>query len=528
LGVATAEPSGALKTVANGRATAKGARDAPDEEQATTRRLRPAAAPEPRDIRSRRPYLLAALLNRDSLRSVVRRLTLLALDIFGVYAAIFSALALKELLRGEFVASQAFTTTNDFAPLACLVTVLLFATHGLYGRRESRSPNFTRIFGALFQATVISLIFALVSGEEFSSYYIFYGSLLLAGLYVSGLRLAYESATFRVLHDHGYSRRVILVGTGDQIERVARALEGSSRTSYEPIGFVSPKPRPENGLPSLGTLDDLPGLIAEHRADEVIIADPDFPEDRAVALIDVCDEHGVTVRIAPSTMEVLVQRAEFVSGEALPLFELRRPVFEGVDYALKRSFDLIVAALVVVLLSPLLLLVAILVRMTSDGPVLHRGMRPGVGEHLFACLKFRTMYAGAEQEQEQLESRNEKTGAIFKLRDDPRVTPLGRLLRRFSIDELPQLFNVLRGEMSLVGPRPLPVRDYERLEDWHRRRYLVLPGMTGLWQVSGRSDLGFDDLVRLDFLYIERWSPLLDVATLLRTIPAVLRRRGAY
>ena len=134
----------------------------------------------------------------------------------------------------------------------------------------------------------------------------------------------------------------------------------------------------------------------------------------------------------------------------------------------------------------------------------------------------------AEQRQDELEALNEAGGALFKIRDDPRVTPVGRFLRRWSLDELPQLFNVLRGEMSLVGPRPLPTRDYERLEDWHRKRYLVLPGMTGLWQVSGRSELDFDELVRLDFLYLERWSVFLDLSIMLKTIPAVLRRRGAW
>jgi exopolysaccharide biosynthesis polyprenyl glycosylphosphotransferase len=260
----------------------------------------------------------------------------------------------------------------------------------------------------------------------------------------------------------------------------------------------------------------------------VIIADPDFPEERAVELIDYCHQNGVTVRIAPSTMELLVQRAEFVPGQGVPLFEMRPPVFEGVNYVLKRAFDLVGALLITVLVSPILLVAAILVRLSSPGPILHRGVRPGIGERPFNCLKFRTMYEHDASEQAKLEPLNEQSGAIFKLRNDPRVTPIGRFLRRWSIDELPQLFNVLRGEMSLVGPRPLPVRDFERLEDWHRRRYMVMPGMTGLWQVSGRSDLGSDDLVRLDFLYIESWSPILDAAIILRTVPAVLRRRGAY
>jgi lipopolysaccharide/colanic/teichoic acid biosynthesis glycosyltransferase len=143
-------------------------------------------------------------------------------------------------------------------------------------------------------------------------------------------------------------------------------------------------------------------------------------------------------------------------------------------------------------------------------------------------MKFRTMRLGSDQDQAELEERNEASGALFKIRDDPRLTAVGRWLRRYSLDELPQLINVLRGEMSLVGPRPLPMRDFERLEDWHKKRYLVLPGITGLWQVSGRAELDFDDLVRLDFLYLERWSVSLDLTILLKTVPAVLTRRGAF
>ena len=172
--------------------------------------------------------------------------------------------------------------------------------------------------------------------------------------------------------------------------------------------------------------------------------------------------------------------------------------------------------------------IAIAVAISSRGPVLYRSVRPGVGGEPFHCFKFRTMRNDADQMQADLESLNEASGALFKMRDDPRMTPVGRFLRRYSLDELPQLFNVLIGQMSLVGPRPLPMRDYQRLEDWHKKRYLVLPGITGLWQVSGRSELDFDDLVRLDFLYLERWSVGLDFSILLKTVPAVLTRHGAF
>ena len=227
-------------------------------------------------------------------------------------------------------------------------------------------------------------------------------------------------------------------------------------------------------------------------------------------------------------MEILITRAEFVPGESVPLFELGPPVFEGVDFALKRTFDLVGATLLLAVLSPLLLAIVVAVRISSRGPIVYRSLRRGIGQRPFECLKFRTMHSDAEERQADIEDLNEASGALFKIRDDPRLTPVGRMLRRFSLDELPQLVNVLRGDMSLVGPRPLPERDYDMLEDWHRKRYLVLPGITGLWQVSGRSELDFDDLVNLDFIYLEHWSLALDLTILLKTIPAVISRRGAY
>ena len=227
-------------------------------------------------------------------------------------------------------------------------------------------------------------------------------------------------------------------------------------------------------------------------------------------------------------MEILFDRAEFVPGQSVPLFTLRPPVFEGIDFALKRTFDLVLSIIGLVLISPILLTIAIAIKLSSRGPTIYRSVRPGMAGKPFSCFKFRTMRESADQIQADLEPLNEQSGALFKIRHDPRLTKVGRFLRRFSLDELPQLVNVIRGEMSLVGPRPLPMRDFERLEEWHKKRYLVLPGITGLWQVSGRSELDFDDLVRLDFLYLEQWSMFLDLSILLKTIPAVLSRRGAF
>jgi exopolysaccharide biosynthesis polyprenyl glycosylphosphotransferase len=481
------------------------------------------------DVRRKRPPALSFILRWDTLRRVFRLTSLLALDFAGIYLAILTALGLKAAVQGHADLQTVVQEAKEIVAFAYLVTALLFARSGLYSARPAR-PGLSKVVSSLFQVTLLALGFAIVTGQhhQFSSYYIFYGSLFFAVLYVGSFRYAYDVLTGAVLRAAGYQRKAILVGTGGHIEAVAHALEDAPSSGVDVIGFISLNPRPDNGLKSLGNLEDLPKVIDRERVDEVIIADPDFPQAETVELVDQCHQRGVRVRVAPSTMEILMHRAEFIPGQTMPLFELKPPVFEGVDYTLKRSFDLLVASFLLFILAPALLAMAAGVRLSSRGPVIYRSMRRGIGGQPFSCLKFRTMYDDADQRQADLESLNEANGALFKIRNDPRMTPFGRLLRRFSLDELPQLINVVRGEMSLVGPRPLPERDFQRLEEWHKKRYLVMPGITGLWQVSGRSELDFDDLVRLDFLYLERWSVFLDLTLLVKTIPAVLARRGAF
>ncbi len=504
-------------------------------EQREVPNIHPGSAPESaaplplpdRDVRRKRPPFLSFVLRWETLRKVTRVLSLLALDFIGVVAALFTALMVKLAVHGELNASVAWQDIKHWIAFAYLMTVLAFARVDLYADR-TRRPGLTRIATALFQATVIALVFALADGQHFSSYFIFYGSLFFATIYVAALRELQLRVSGWVLDQAGYTRRAVLVGSGKHIEEVARALADRSRTRVDIIGFISLTPRPRNGLRSLGTLADLRSVLELEAVQEVIIADPDFPQDKAVELVDMCHQRGVTVQVAPSTMEILIDRAEFAPGHTVPLFTLRPPVFEGIDFAVKRTFDLVVSVLGMIVLSPVLLAIAIAIKLSSRGPVIYRSARPGMAGKPFYCFKFRTMREHAEQIQEELEPLNELDGALFKIRNDPRLTVVGRFLRRFSLDELPQLVNVVRGEMSLVGPRPLPMRDFDRLEEWHKKRYLVLPGITGLWQVSGRAELDFDDLVRLDFLYLERWSIMLDLSILLKTIPAVLSRRGAF
>ncbi len=475
-----------------------------------------------RDVRSRKPGMLHGPW--EHARKVARIAVLGTLDTLGVFLAIWTGLEVKVFVLAGSDLGGSYTQARDVAPLAILVTLLLFARSRLYADRALR-PGFATVVSSLLQVTVVILIYALAEGESYASYYIFWGTLTFALFYVSAFRWAFERLSGAILRAAGYRRRAVLVGTGAQVTAVAHALSDQD-SGVDPVGFVSLGSESADGLKDLGPIEQLEQHFDD--IDEVLLTDPQFPQERAVDLVERCHAHGVRVRVAPSTMEILMDRIEFVPGQTLPLFEVKAPVFEGVDFLIKRTFDLVVSALLVIALSPLLLIVALAVRLSSRGPVLYRSVRPGIGAAPFACVKFRTMEVDAEVRQAELEDQNEQGGALFKIRDDPRVTRVGRVLRRFSLDELPQLFNVLRGQMSLVGPRPLPERDFERLADWHRKRYLVLPGITGLWQVSGRSELDFDELVRLDFLYLERWSVFLDLSILLKTIPAVLRSRGAW
>jgi exopolysaccharide biosynthesis polyprenyl glycosylphosphotransferase len=483
-------------------------------------------APPVGDIRSATPYL--------PLQGALRRLAsvgaLVALDLVGLVLGVYAALTLRALAYGDEVSQWGlrWKVETDWLPFLTLITLLVFWRAGLYAERERRA-GFGRILGSLVLVAVIILIFARGTGHPFGTYGLAPTAVLLSAIFIGLLRGSYDVVTGDLLKLAGVRRRAILVGTGEGLARLRRSL-GASRggIEYDFVGAISTS-SDGSGLRVLGDLDALPAALAQNDVDELIVTDSDFSDRELVDIVEQAHRRGVKVRVAPRATEVLIERrGEYVPGQGIPLFELRPPVFVGADWVVKRGFDLAVSAIVAVVGLPIWLLIAIAIKLDSRGPVLYRDRRVGLSEREFDMLKFRTMRADAEALQAQLEKENEAEGALFKIRDDPRITRVGRVLRRFSLDEIPQVLNVLRGEMSLVGPRPLPVRDYELLEPWHRKRYLVLPGMTGLWQIAGRSALGFDDLVRLDFYYLEHWSIWLDISILLKTLPAVLSARGAY
>src|SRR4051812_20274202 len=317
-----------------------------------------------RDMRATRPLLLRGILHFELLRRAARVAALAALDVGGLYLAIWTALAIKALVRHPSQLGDTFNGAADVLPLAALVTLLLFARSGLYRDRPLR-PGFSNVIASLFQVTLVILIYAKIQGQQFESYYIFYGSLFFALIYVAGFRWAFEGASGWLLRAAGYRRRAALVGSGSHIDAVAHALKDSSE--IEPFAYVSLTPYGGDGLRDFRSLDQLERHL--DTVDEVLIADPEFPQDRAVELVDTCHRHGVRVRVAPSTMEILMDRVEFVPGQAVPLFELKPPVFEGFDFAVKRMFDLISSGLLLALLGPLMAVIAIAIKLTSRGPV---------------------------------------------------------------------------------------------------------------------------------------------------------------
>jgi exopolysaccharide biosynthesis polyprenyl glycosylphosphotransferase len=277
-------------------------------------------------------------------------------------------------------------------------------------------------------------------------------------------------------------------------------------------------------------VEELNSVIADQAVDEVLVA---LPIDKYGSLVETivrqCEVQGVIVRVQTGMTNLHVGKAYVDELQGVPVMTIQSGPLDSWQLVAKRVIDLLGSATLLFALGPFLIVVAILIRFDSPGPVFFTQERVGLNKRRFRILKFRTMTNGSDQQQGSLEHLNEAEGPVFKIRNDPRVTPLGRFLRRFSIDELPQLINVLKGDMSLVGPRPLPIRDVNRIDhQWHKRRFSIKPGITCLWQVNGRSNIGFNDWVRMDLDYIDKWSLALDLLILMKTIPAVFRGPGAY
>lgn len=330
-------------------------------------------------------------------------------------------------------------------------------------------------------------------------------------------------------------RYLLIVGTNPRALRFARSIEQRSDLGYRILGFVDiewsgmEKFIQEN-LPLIGNFDDFAALLRRYVVDEVMIFLPVKSQyDQASRIVALCEEQGTPVRFIADIFNSKLsgQKSEFSEDDSV--ITVYPGAMLGWTAMIKRTIDFSLSLFLLLILWPLFLVIAILIKLTSKGPVFFIQERVGLNKRKFRICKFRTMYADAEQKMAEVEHLNEIVGPAFKIKNDPRITPIGKILRKISIDELPQLFNVLQGDMSLVGPRPLPMRDYNCFDqDWQRRRFSVRPGITCLWQIGGRSDLGFNEWMELDLHYIDHWSLLLDLKILLKTIPSVLTGIGAY
>lgn len=336
----------------------------------------------------------------------------------------------------------------------------------------------------------------------------------------------------------GSMSKLLLLGGPSAVAHLAASLDRSKSSGYLPIAAYLPGHQepcefePDSGLPVLGSRPDTPSIMAaidRCHADAVAVsAGVQLHPQTLRHLGWELAARNVGLIMAPALTDIAGPRIHTQQVAGLPLIHVTTPTLEGGQRVAKRLFDVTISALLIVLSSPIMMAVAIMVKLDSKGPVLFKQDRVGIEGTHFGMLKFRSMVVDAEARLTELSDRNEATGVLFKIKNDPRITRVGRIIRKYSLDELPQLFNILGGSMSLVGPRPPLPREVEAYEKDVRRRLLVKPGLTGLWQVSGRSNLSWQDSVRLDLYYVENWSLAGDLVIILRTVRAVFHSTGAY
>jgi exopolysaccharide biosynthesis polyprenyl glycosylphosphotransferase len=419
-----------------------------------------------------------------------------------------------------------FGRTNlSFILLHSALVVLCCASLGLYSSPRDRgfTTEFKMVIKAVALATAILMFCIFASGSRLLSRVVFTGSGAVSVLALSGWRAAERHLLLRrKAAGHGTSR-VLMVGAGRQRRALARWLEENSSLGYEVCGFLVADPKED--ARALGSLGDLRAVALSYFVDELFIALP-FDRELVKAMALEARQLRLGLKIVPDLYDGLGWRAPLHAIGGFPVMDLHWQPIPTLGLALKRAMDVSVASLGLVLTAPLLALAALWIRLDSPGPAIYAAPRVGQKGRKFRCYKLRTMVANADAHKQILRDANERTGPFFKMEKDPRITRSGQWLRKFSIDELPQLLNVLKGDMCLVGPRPHPVDDFERYTLEDLRRLDVKPGITGLWQVNARRDPSFQTSMALDLEYIENWNLWLDMKILLKTVAEVFRGAG--
>jgi exopolysaccharide biosynthesis polyprenyl glycosylphosphotransferase len=486
------------------------------------------AAPEPKilerpegSVGGRRDWVLTAVL--------------LATDTVTIALAFYTSWAIRYVAEiGPEIEETNFVPFSVFAPLLAgliPISLLTFAMSGLYRQRRGTEwfddiPSVTRAT-ALATMSVFALV-ALLRYPATSRLTFILAWILAAVFVVAGRALVQFVAT--LLHRRGVGVERVLVVGGNNLGRIImQSLSSRAHLGYQVVGFVDDDKAGDFGrFRHLGGLDDVERLAEEERIDQVIVALPAASHAAILRIVDHCRQGQVSFKLVPDLYEMSLSRVDVDTVSGIPLIGLKDVSILGWNALTKRAIDIVVSGLVLTVLSPLLAITALLIKLESPGPILYRHTRIGKNRQPFTMYKFRSMRQNADRERTALFSDDNSDRRLFKDRQDPRRTRIGGFIRRWSIDELPQLWNVLIGDMSVVGPRPQIPPEVANYEDWHYKRLAVSPGLTGLWQVSGRSELTFDEMVIYDIYYIENWSLGLDFRILLRTLPAVLHGRGAF
>src|SRR5712692_2768337 len=413
---------------------------------------------------------------------------------------------------------------------------LIFSWHGLY-----RSRRIGQIKAEWWEVTKsVTLATLLLSTIAFLAHLSAINRTFLAAFFIASLtstlfmRTALRFMLVGARRKGRNLRNIVIVGCGRRGASLGKEIRKRPELGYLILGYIDDIPAPQNplhGQPEklLGSLDSFEKILETFEVDEVFIALPVVSYFETIAkIIAACETLGLVVRIPAELFALRLAKADVDYLDETAILTLHTGTPASLDLALKRAIDVVCSAVALALLSPLLTVIAGAIKLDSKAPVFFLQERVGHRRKKFLLVKFRTMGLGAETRLKDLEQYNEVNGAAFKMRDDPRVTRVGGLLRKFSLDELPQFINVLKGDMSLVGPRPLPVRDVERFDaKWQKRRFSVKPGITCLWQANGRHEISFEHWMEMDLQYIDHWSLKLDFEIMLKTIPMVLRGTGA-
>jgi exopolysaccharide biosynthesis polyprenyl glycosylphosphotransferase len=476
---------------------------------------------------ARRRYLLNALKILD---------LSIMLGAFGLAGVVAYDQVGKSISFAEFIHMRvAVHNVFIFAGLVALWH-LSFRYFGLYRSRRlsSRGSEILDIVKATSVGAIILLAASALFDISIATTAFLVTFWLASTAFMVGSRLALRYLLHSVRLKGRNLRHLLIAGTNARTFAFARQIDARPELGYQIMGFVDERrdiPQ-DDYLARHGLVCDFagfPDFLRTHVVDEVVVALPVRSlYAQAARIVEVCEEQGIIVRFLSNIFNNRLGHSLIDQFADYPVVTVSSGAVNGFATGVKRALDVCISALALLLLAPLAGVIILAIRLTSPGPAHFAQERLGLNKRTFRLYKFRTMVADAEARQAELEKRNEVTGPVFKIRNDPRLTPIGRWLRKTSLDELPQFVNVLKGDMSLVGPRPLPVRDYKGFdEDWHRRRFSVRPGITCLWQVNGRSDTSFERWMALDMEYIDNWSLSLDLLILAKTIPAVFSGSGA-